>query len=811
MSVSTVTGFVGSFNRRGGGGGGGLSRSFSLLGGCVATVVLAALLVVVSPSLVGAASTAVGGSCSLADAITAANTDAASGGCAAGSGADVITLGGDVTLTADLPAITTDITINGGGHKIDGGDAHHAFRITTPGVTLRLNNLRLANNRTTTVPGGAIMIRPPRTGPVGITVALNGVTVESNQSVAGSGGGLYCSRDDVPYAATAVNDRVSVSVDNSVFKNNRSNSLGGAIAVGWGCTVTVNRSAFYGNEVTRTSFGGGAFSAIGRGRDSVRFEAVLNVTNSTIFDNRAAYGGALSIDTAATVRLKHVTITDNTSTNTSNSGSAIYESSSRTDYREIRLHVENSIIYGNNGRHDCYQLRALKTNTGNMIGSGNCGAGTNPVAGDPKLWDEPSSGVVPFYGLRPGSPAIDAVACLSGVTVDQIGEARPNPGSASSTTPCDVGAIEFDRPSIVSLTANGPLVEGGGPVTITATVDRPVAINTGVHVRLGGTATFGGSMKETAALNAGALALLRRVVPNHRLLNLPPPAGSDYWTPNEGIDRTHGVGQLTIPAGQTSVSFKITVLPDAITDPNETVTINAMLRDPDTTNCVQQVVEGNTQTVCTGWAGLFFGDKAQTLTLTIADRPATAGEQNNAPPQQNQPEPQPQVPEPAEPQPQLGDPQPEPADPQSRPESADPEPAPGPQPEPQQGVREPQPVLQPQQAQPADPVELQPQLQVREVELPEAVADLVLTATANTVTVTWQAPTSGGVVDNYIVQLKPVDGGKGKNRRVDAAKTSTTFRNLTPNVTYKIRVRTQNNTGKSPRLTATITTPQPTN
>ena len=357
----------------------------------------------------------------------------------------------------------------------------------------------------------------------------------------------------------------------------------------------------------------------------------------------------------------------------------------------------------------------------------------------------------------------------------------------------------FDRPTTVSLTADGPLVEGGGPVTVTATVDRPVS--TRVHVRLGGTATFGGSMKETSALNAGALALLRRVAPNHRLLNLPPPAGSDYWTPGEGIFRTHGVGQLTIPAGATSTSFQITVLPDAVTDPDETVTIDAMLRDPDTTNCVQQVVEGSTQTVCTGWAGLFYGNKAQTLTLTIADRPATAGEQHNAPPLQNQqPEPQPQIPPPAEPQPQQGDPNPQP-------ESAEPEPDPGPQPESEpQPAPEPQPVLQPQQDKPADPVKSQPQLQVREVESPEAVAGLVLTATANTVTATWQAPTSGGVPENYIVQLKAPRGEKGKHRKIDAAKTSTTFRNLTPGATYKIRVRSQNEAGKSKRVKAIITT-----
>lgn len=53
------------------------------------------------------------GTCTLWDAITAANTDTATNGCPAGSGADTITLAVNITLTADLPNITSEITIEG--------------------------------------------------------------------------------------------------------------------------------------------------------------------------------------------------------------------------------------------------------------------------------------------------------------------------------------------------------------------------------------------------------------------------------------------------------------------------------------------------------------------------------------------------------------------------------------------------------------------------------------------------------------------------------------------------------------------------
>lgn len=67
--------------------------------------------------------------CSLHDAITAANTDKASGGCPAGAGADTIYLSGDITLSAELPAIESVIAIDGGGFAISGDKRYRIFRV----------------------------------------------------------------------------------------------------------------------------------------------------------------------------------------------------------------------------------------------------------------------------------------------------------------------------------------------------------------------------------------------------------------------------------------------------------------------------------------------------------------------------------------------------------------------------------------------------------------------------------------------------------------------------------------------------------
>lgn len=118
----------------------------------------AALLVALgSTPAAWAASITVDGSCTLVDAITAANTDTATGGCAAGSGADTITLTGDVTLTSanngdnGLPLIRSAVTIEGDGHTIARAASAPAFRIfdvESPG-NLTLN--------ATTIMGGALV------------------------------------------------------------------------------------------------------------------------------------------------------------------------------------------------------------------------------------------------------------------------------------------------------------------------------------------------------------------------------------------------------------------------------------------------------------------------------------------------------------------------------------------------------------------------------------------------------------------------------------------------------------------------------
>ena len=97
--------------------------------------------------------------------------------------------------------------------------------------------------------------------------------------------------------------------------------------------------------------------------------------------------------------------------------------------------IRNSIIFGNSPL-DCHGR--LATNSGNIIGTGNCG--TPYSTADPLLgsWVSPADGSPGYFPLQAGSPAIDAVSCITGITTDIRGTSRPQGSN------CDIGAYEYD-------------------------------------------------------------------------------------------------------------------------------------------------------------------------------------------------------------------------------------------------------------------------------------------------------------------------------------------------------------------------------
>lgn len=247
-----------------------------------------------------------GPSCTLRDAITAANTDTAVGSCPAGSGADTIVLpvspstdtiitltvvdNGTGSETNGLPAITTNITINGSGAIIERSTVRETplfriFQISTGG-TLTLNNVTIRNGHT---PDGTAS----RPGGYGGGIGNSGTLNITNSTITGNttGDGAIGSGYNGGIAGGIYNANV-LSITNSSISGNRTGTgnlyggHGGGIASNGMGAVTITDSTISGNTTGNgtngdAGWGGGIFS-----------DAQITVTNSTISGNTVGNGVA---------------------------------------------------------------------------------------------------------------------------------------------------------------------------------------------------------------------------------------------------------------------------------------------------------------------------------------------------------------------------------------------------------------------------------------------------------------------------------------------------------------------------------------
>jgi hypothetical protein len=213
-----------------------------------------------------------GTTCSLIDAILAANTDSATGGCPAGNGADTIELTIDVLLTATysfdagLPALEGEVVLLGNGHVIARDHSAPGFRIalTGQGSQVTLEDVTLDNGdvRGATFPnGGALFVFGNTT--------LRRVTVSNSQATAG--GGIFIA--DI------------LTLEDSTVSGNAADAAGGGIHNSG--MLFVRQSTVSGNVAVGD--GGGVYTA---------GESVTELTNSTLSGNSAGgEGGGVFVGT----------------------------------------------------------------------------------------------------------------------------------------------------------------------------------------------------------------------------------------------------------------------------------------------------------------------------------------------------------------------------------------------------------------------------------------------------------------------------------------------------------------------------------
>jgi hypothetical protein len=419
-----------------------------------------------------AATITVNSSCTLVDAITAANTDTATGGCPAGNGADTIVLpaGSQQILSGannsnygptGLPVISSTITIAGNRSTILGNG--YSFRV------LAVNQTGDLTLRETTVSGGRASSSccPPSSNGVvessgGGIANFGGTLTLMNSTISGNHNSAFYGYNRSRYGGGGVaNFGGSLAILNSTISDNNAYGIGGGIA-NFGGSVTVLNSTISRNDTFLNVYasgyaGGGGVANLGTGS--------LTVLNSTISGNSASINcneaHCFGADAAAVLNYSDGTVTLMNTTITGNHALA------NGGVRNVgMLALVHTLIAGN---IDVFGRPSEVSNYGTLLADNHNLIGVNgnaavsgftpgptdivPPAGvqiadilDPTLAG--NGGPTRTHALVPGSPAIDggSTDCTDAtgapLTTDQRGMPRPIDANGDGIRDCDIGVFE---------------------------------------------------------------------------------------------------------------------------------------------------------------------------------------------------------------------------------------------------------------------------------------------------------------------------------------------------------------------------------
>jgi probable HAF family extracellular repeat protein len=261
----------------------------------------------------------------------------------------------------------------------------------------------------TTPPGGTVDFQPGLSGT--ITLTTGELAIDKDLTITGPGrdvitvSGNHASRvlDIVTTSIVAIS-RLTIADGGVTDTNGGGISNGGVLSLS-DCLVSAN-------SVSGTSsYGAGIYNA-----------GTLTVSNSTLNDNSATYGGG-GIYNAGTVTVSNSTL----SGNASNLGGGIFN----VEYDLSTVLIRNTIVASNGAPSSSSDVNGRLISVGhNLIGDGAGGNGYDPtdLVGtarypiDPLLGPLQDNGGPTFtMALLPGSPAIDAGDNTSAPQWDQRG------------------------------------------------------------------------------------------------------------------------------------------------------------------------------------------------------------------------------------------------------------------------------------------------------------------------------------------------------------------------------------------------------
>src|SRR5262249_42712096 len=214
------------------------------------------------------------GAAALVDAINAANS--------AGGGTINLVAGCTYSLTTPdngengLPAVTSQIRVNGNGATIDGTESVRILEVDGPTGNLSLQDLTLTGGSADF--GGAI-------ANIGGTVSLNHAQVTGNAATEAGGGIASVTFDPSSVAKLTLNQS---SVSDNQQTDDSQNALGGGGIVSILGTATLNQSQVNGNSA-QGFVGGGVAS--GDYMNSSDTGTVLTLNGSQVDGNTAPHAG----------------------------------------------------------------------------------------------------------------------------------------------------------------------------------------------------------------------------------------------------------------------------------------------------------------------------------------------------------------------------------------------------------------------------------------------------------------------------------------------------------------------------------------
>jgi hypothetical protein len=391
----------------------------------------AALLLVLSgtPSVHAASITVDGTICTLADAIEAANTDLPVGGCIAGDvGSDTIDLQTNVTLSAALPVISSNIVLQGNNNTIDGNGGFRVLQLDSAG-----------------------------------NLTLNSATITGGFAEFAEGGGIF-------------NDGGTVTINNSTITNNAADSFGGGIRNTEGGDLTLNNSTISGNSSNND---GGGINSDGN---------TLTLNNVTIADNSAnGWGGGIGVG-AGTTTLNRSIVSGNTASSGANEVFVFSGTVNGNNYNLFGNSSETSseAFDGTSGGGENFTPGATD------ITATSDGATPTALTSilDVNLANNGTQPHTDTHALVAGSPAIDVIpttdaSCVPGTTVDQRGGARAN-GVDQGGAACDIGAFEYDSfqtPTAVTISGLGAQAGGTVGLAVAGAVGILALLSGGVLTR----------------------------------------------------------------------------------------------------------------------------------------------------------------------------------------------------------------------------------------------------------------------------------------------------------------------------------------